>query len=79
MNNNGHIAQWLAMMEAQHSLTLQWDSFFRWGRERIAFSFCYDGGQYCVYSSLQPVAPQITQDTRPTIVDASLMLIFRIG
>jgi len=67
------------MIEAQQSFTLIWCSFSSWGRVRFTFCFSYKGTQYFVYDCLQPVAPQITQDTRPTIVDALLTLILMMG
>jgi len=65
-------------MQDQKLWTLPWCSFSRWGRERFAFSYNFKGCLYFVYDSVQPVAPQITQNTLLTIVDASLMSIFRI-
>jgi len=46
---------------------------------RVAFSFAYEGGQYLSYEYLQAITTQITQDARPEIVDAPLMLIFMMG
>ena len=43
------------------------------------FSFANRGSQYFVDDCLQPVTPHITQYTRPTIVDAPLPLIFKLG
>jgi len=79
IDNNDYIALWLTMMQGQQSLTLHWRSFSRWGREVVTFSFSYIGGQYFIKDWLQPVATQITQDTRPTIVDSPSMLVFRMG
>jgi len=79
MHNNGHIALWLTIMQGQQSLTLQWHSFSRWDSECFAFSVYFEGGQYSIYGYLQRIAPQITQDTRPMIGDASLTLIFQTG
>ena len=76
IDHNGHLVLWLTMMEGQQSLTLYWRLFSRWGRERFTFPFAYQCSQYSVYADLQPVAPQITQDTWPTMVDIPLMLIF---
>jgi hypothetical protein len=47
--------------------------------KRFTFTFAYKGSQYSVYDNVQPVAPQITHDKRPTIVDTPLMLIFMMG
>jgi len=79
IDHNGHIALWLTMMEGQQSLTLHWQTFSRWGRERFTCSFAYKGSQYFVYDYLQPVAPHITQNIQLTIVDALLTLIFKMG
>jgi len=69
IDHNSHISLWLGMMEGQESWTLCWHSFSRWGRESFALSFAYKGSQYSVYDNLQPVTPQISQDTWPTFVD----------
>jgi hypothetical protein len=79
IDKNSHIALWLTMIQSQQSLTLRWRSFARSGRERFAFSFSSKGGQYFMLDCLQPVAPQITQATRPTIVDTLLTLIIKMG
>jgi len=69
IDNTSHIALWLTMMHGQQSLTLRWCSFSRWGRDHVAFSASCKSSQYFVYDCLQPVTPQITQNTWPTIVD----------
>jgi len=79
IGKNGHIALWLTMMQGEQSLTLCWCSLSRRGREHVASSLFYNGGQYIVHDCLQPVALQITQDTLPTIVDAPLTCIFKMG
>ena len=79
IDRNGQMVLWLAMMGGQQSFTLHWRSFLRWGRERFTSSGFYEGGHYFIYDCLQPVTPQITQDTRPTIVDAPLTLICKMG
>ena len=63
-------------MQDPKSLTLRLRSFSWCARERFACFFGNKDGQYYVYDSIWPVTPQITQDTRPTIVDAVLTLIF---
>jgi len=56
------------------------DAHFHCGSgEHVAFSFSYKGSQYFVFDCLQPVATQIAQDTQPTIVDAPLKLISKMG
>jgi len=72
IENNRHIALWLTMMHGQQLLTLHWRSLSRWGREQVVFSLSYKGSQYFVYDCLQPLSPQITHNTQPTIVDAHL-------
>jgi len=54
-------------------------SFSRWDRERVASSFACNGGRYLSYDYVQLIATQVTQDARPKIVDALLMLISRMG
>jgi len=53
-------------------------SFLLMGREHVASSFAYNGGQYLSYNYLQPIATQMTQDAKPKIVDAPLTLISRM-
>jgi len=77
--NNTNIELWLTMMQGQQSLTLRWRSFSRWGRVHVAFSFSSKGSQYIVYDCLQPGALQITQDTRPTFVEALLTLVSKMA
>jgi len=78
-NNNGDIVLWLTMMQCQQSLTFRGHSFSREGRKCFTFCFSYKGGQNFIYHCLQPITTQITQDTRPSIVDALLRLTFRMG
>jgi len=68
----------LPKLQDQYSLTLRCPSVSRWGRESFALFFCYKYGGYYVYGYVYSVAPQITQDTPPTIVDAPLTLIMRM-
>jgi len=78
MFNNGCNPVPLILRKMQHgkSLMLHWRSFSRWGREHFTFPFSYKGSQYFVYDCVQPVATQMTLNTRLTIVDAPLTLIF---
>jgi hypothetical protein len=48
---------------------------FRMGLGAFHFLFTYEGSQYSIYDNLLPVAPQNTEDTQPSIVDAVLTLI----
>jgi len=79
IDHNGHIMRWLTMMDSQRSLTLRWHSMSTWGRECFTSSFSYNGGHYFRYDCLQHDTPQSTQDTQPTIVDAPLTFIFKMG
>jgi len=55
--NYCHIAtRRLAKMHDQHSLTLHWCSFSRWGRKHAAIVFAPKGGQYLTYACLQQIA-----------------------
>jgi len=73
------LACWLPKIHDQQSLTLGRCTFSRLGREYVIVCFSYKDGQYFVFDRLQPVPLQITQDTWPTIFDAPLMLISKIG
>jgi len=77
-DNHSCIACWLPMMKGQKPLMLRWRSFSWWSRERVPSSFAYEGGQYCIYDCLQPIATPITQHARPNLIDALLTLIFRM-
>ena len=79
IDHNGHMAQWLTMMEGQQSLTLHWRSFSRWGSENSAIRFGYKGGQWFIYDCLQHIGSVITPNTWPIIIDTPLTLIFRMG
>jgi len=75
IENNRHIELWVTTMKGEQWLKLNWCSFSRWGREYVAFAFSSTGSQYFVYVCVQGVAPQITQDTPPTMVDTQLTVI----
>jgi len=68
----------LPKMQHQKSLKLHWRSFSSWGKERFPLSFHDKRSQYCVYDYEQSVAPQITQNTPLTILDALLMLLYKM-
>jgi len=74
-----HAPLTLPKMRDHKSLTLSWRSFSTWGRERVISCFTNKGGQYLSYDYLKPIATQITQNVRPKIIDAPLMLISRMG
>jgi len=61
-------------MQDQQLLMLSWRSFSRSGREHVSFCFSHKGSQYFTYDCLQLITTQSTQDARPGIVDAPLML-----
>jgi len=65
----------LPRIHDQESLTLHWRSISWWGRKCFTFSVAYKGSQYFVYDNLQPIAPQISQDTWPRIIGAPLTFI----
>jgi len=79
IDNNGHIALEVTIMEGRQSLTLHWRSFSWWGRDHFTFSFAYKDSQYFVYDDVQPIALQTTRDTWPRIFDAALTLILLWG
>jgi hypothetical protein len=58
---------------------LSWRSFSGWGEDDDTIIFDCEGIQYVIYEWLQPIATQVTQDAQLKIVDALLMLIFRMG
>ena len=69
----------LPEMQDQKSLTLRWRSFWRWGRERVSFSFAYKGRQRFDYVYSLPCPVFITRLTGPKIVDTPLTLILKMG
>jgi len=66
---------WLPKIHDQPSLILRRRSFSRCGIEGIIICFAYKGGQIFFYDCLQPVGGLIAQDSRPTNVDAPLILV----
>jgi len=79
MNSNNQIASELPDLQDQKLLTLRWCSYSEWGREPVALSSAWKASQYHIYEWRQPITTQITNDARPKLVDAPLMLIFRMG
>jgi len=67
---NGHIMLWLTMMQRKQSFTFCSRSFSSRGREHIKFYVAHYGSEYFFYDIVQLIAPLITQDRQPTIVDA---------
>jgi len=72
---NDQMAFDLPDLQDEKSLTLPCPSISEWGRDREAHFFAYKASQYLIYEWSQPIAKQISNDARPKIVDASLMLI----
>ena len=66
-------------LQDQKLLTACRHLFSELGKEHVAFSFGYKGGQYLIYECLHPIPTQITQDARTNIVDTPLTLIFSMG
>ena len=74
-----HELRILPKMRDLESVTLIWRSLSWWGRLRVASAFASKGGEYLSHDYLQPMPALITQDARPKIVDALLMLISSMG
>jgi len=66
-------------MQGQKLLTLHWHSFSRSGREHVTVSLAFKGSQYYRYASQRTSHFLITLLTRLKIIDAPVLLIFRIG
>jgi len=68
IDNNGHIALFLTMMDDQQSLTLCWRSFWRQGRKCFIFTFAYKAAnnQFLIMCTLSP--PRV-----PMIYDQQLL------
>ena len=79
MHHSEQVCYYLPDLQVQKLMTLCWRSFSQWGRENVALSFAYKGGQYLIYEFLQPIGTQITRDASPLIIDAPLTLIFMTG
>jgi len=75
MDSNNQIAFELPNLQVQNSFTLWWRSFPEWGRECVALSFAYKAIQYRIVEWPRLIATWITNDARPNIFDAPLMLI----
>jgi hypothetical protein len=65
------------MMASQQSLTLWWCLFPGEGADHFTYTSLYGDGRYFFHDCLQPVIPQITQDTWPTIVDTLFRHFFK--
>jgi hypothetical protein len=78
MHKINKVSYSLPDLQVQIVITLCWHLFSEWGKERVASSFAYIGGQYFIYKYHQPITTQINQDARPTIGNAPLTPIFRI-
>jgi hypothetical protein len=62
----------LTMMAGQTLLTLHCRSLSECGREGVSFSFAFKCSLYHIYERLNPIATQITQDTRREIIHPGL-------
>jgi len=67
------------MIDNHQLLTFRWRSFWRLGREGIAFHFAYNGSQRFLYDWLHSIGGVNTQDALSKIVDDALALIFKRG
>jgi len=66
-------------MQGQKSLTLRWRSFSRSGSVPVTVSFAFKGNQHYAYAEQWINDFSITWFARQKIIDAPLMLIFRMG
>jgi len=73
------VAFLLPDLQDQKLLTLRWRSFWRWGRECVAFCFAYSGCQHIDYVYSLPSRVFITWHIGPKIVKAPLTIIFKTG
>ena len=79
ITRNDHIASGIPNLQDQKSLMLRW-SLCSWrGTDRVAICFPYKGSWYFDYQKEQQYCYWPTRLTRPKIVDALLMLNFRMG
>jgi len=78
MSNDNHITHLLPDLQDIKSLTLCWCSFSGDSWDVFPRVFVHSGGQYVHYTLQLPSLWLITWLTRPQIIDALLMLIFRI-
>ena len=78
MHSNNQIACELPDLQDQKLMTLCGRSYSEWGLECVATSFAHKDSQYHIYEWPQPIATQITNDARSTIVDTLLTILFRM-
>jgi len=69
----------LTMMQSQTLLKLHWHSFSQWDSECATFPFACKCGLYSISEHRDLIAAQITQDTRPKVIDLPLTFIIRMG
>jgi len=69
---------WLPLLNGQKSLMILWHSLSWWGRERVASSLAYKGGQYPIYDCLEPIPTQITENAIENS-EVSTFLLTNIG
>jgi len=66
-------------MHSHNWLMFRWRLFSQWGSDRIIYSFAREGYRYIGYGLQRPRYFPIPAVTRLQIIDAPLMLIFRMG
>jgi hypothetical protein len=79
MDSSDQVTFKLPYIQDNKLLTVSCRSFSRWGREQNTSDFDMEGSQYVVYEWLQPITTYVTQDAHPKIIDALLIVIFRMG
>jgi len=79
MHSNDQISSGLPDLHDQDSLMLRCHVYWEWCGDHVALSFANKASQYRIYEWPQPIATQITNNSKPKIVDAPLTLIFRMG
>jgi hypothetical protein len=79
VNHTSHITQWLTMIEGAQSCTLHWHSWSRLGGEYFTSLSPIQAANTPFLTICNLTPPQSVQDSRPTIVDAPLTLLFTMG
>jgi hypothetical protein len=69
----------LDMMQDQKWLKLHWRTFSVLGLEHVDIVFAAKHSQCLIYGCLQPITTSVSQNAKPTIIDAPLTLIFEMG
>jgi len=66
-------------MKVQKSLMFSWLSLSIWFRKRVAICIAVEASPYLISGCLQWMASSVTHDSKPNILDAQLILIYRMG